>query len=95
MPWDSAAVFVREVSCLTIPSTTNKMLAMEDTWQDSSSNDTIDTSYEVDRLLGFSPPASNFKTLPTFAENKEAQEEVHIQIQCRHRIYLFGQLISS
>ena len=32
MPWDSAAVFVREVSCLTISSTTfpttNKMLPM-------------------------------------------------------------------
>ena len=30
VPWDSAAVFVREVSCLTIPSTTipatNRML---------------------------------------------------------------------
>ena len=29
VPWDSAAVFVREVSCLTIPSTTNRMLPID------------------------------------------------------------------
>ena len=47
------------------------------------SYDTYDTSYEVDRLLGSSPPgwrvetpASATRTLPTFAEDKEAKEEV-------------------
>ena len=47
------------------------------------SYDTCDTSYEVDRLLGSSPPgwrvespASATRTLPTFAEDKEAKEEV-------------------
>ena len=48
-----------------------------------TSYDTYDTSYEVDRLLGASPPgwrvetpASASRTLPTFAEDKEAKEEV-------------------
>ena len=57
---------------------------MEDTWQDVSKNsscDTYDTSYEVDGLLGLSPPGWRVETpasslFPASAEDKEAQEKV-------------------
>ena len=72
VPWDSLAVFVREVSCLTITNTTrtiyptsifpctNRMLTMNAKQSNitSPSHDTssYDTSNLVDSLLGHSPP---------------------------------------